>query len=162
MEIAKGRIAYTLLSIAVSGAVAYWVAPRLVLASGVAGFVGTVVAVMTGLTISLIFYVGDPSALSMTGKWKIMQLYRDTFKGTIVRRMCVVAIQVTALFATLAYLILNHVKMVEAGGMAAYGYLFLSVWSILLTVPLFFGLYRSHMERYDAIIRELKTRNEKD
>lgn len=158
MKIAKGRIAYTLLSIAVSGVITYWVAPLFSLDTNFAGFVGTVVAVMTGLSISLIFYVGDPSALSMTGKWKIMQLYRDTFRDTILRRMCVVAIQVIALLATLAYMALPP-HMVRAACVAVHAYLFLSTWAILLTIPLFFSLYHSHMERYDAIIRELKNRN---
>lgn len=161
MNVSKTRIIYVVSSLILSGLAAYFLRPYYYLSDDIAAFLGTVVAVMTALSISLLFYVGDPSALVMTCNWRILQLYRDTFKGTIVRMLFVVLIQIFALLITLVYFFVGEAFCITSSFFhwAEIGYFFLSVWAILLTIPLFFILYDKHMERYDAMIKELKDRN---
>ncbi|WP_272700893.1 hypothetical protein [Desulfovibrio sp. Fe33] len=140
MNISKARIAYVAFSLLAAGIAAYFLKPYYYLSSSIAGYLGTVVAVMTGLSISLLFYVGDPSALVMTCNWRILQLYRDTFKGTIIRMLFVILIQVLALLVTLIYYFTKEAICANQTifNWTETAYFFLSIWAILLTIPLFF------------------------
>lgn len=160
MSYAWGKTAYTTFSTAVSGAASYFYAPSLVFNGEVAGFLGTVVAVMAGLSISLLFFVGDPSVLSFLGKWKIMSLYRQTFKGTLARVALIIMVQFASLLAILTFFFTKTIPCTVRHYWVTHVYVFLAVLAILLTFLIPLWLYRSHLERYDTIIEELKKRKQ--
>ena len=123
------------------------------------GFLGTVVAVFAGLSISLLFYVGDASSLAATGNWRILEKYKTTFEAKIIRTLLVVFIQSSAIISICIYFFLKELICSDSYKMAEHAYFSLSCLAILLTIPLPFSLYKSHMERYQLLISYLKNGN---
>ena len=159
MSLAKGRIAYFLISALAGLIAAIWGAPLIHGNSEAAGIIVTIFSVLAGFLVGLIALIGDTSAVVARGSWRFTELNRQGVYQRLVRNrwlfvlylLVLTLIFLSSLIKAVAHSIpqlwiaLLYVERI---------YLGLAVLAFLLSFRLPWMLTRMQLEHYDAVLEQ--------